>query len=107
MKTKIIKISPDRSKAGLYDMPADGDEILTLPCGRIFLLADRWCGDDVEGWCYRRHVAEIDEAIATALVAGRDPGLLDLRWVRLSRAPIWLRRAYATAKTQYNNPDES
>lgn len=41
---------------GAYDFSHDGT-ILAVRGDREWLLTDEWCGDGVEGSCYRQHVA--------------------------------------------------
>jgi hypothetical protein len=100
-KSVRVQVTGARAQAGLYDMPCDGDELLILPSRRIFIVSDRWCGSGWEGECYRRHVAEVDWQTARHFYRAKDQHYFvfnnKFNWMRLSDAPIWIRRAYQAA----------
>jgi len=87
---------------GIYDLPFSPDYILELNCGRFFLIADLYCGGGVEGYCYRRFFAEITrDQIPDVLRAARGSWPYEdfgIQMRRLSRGPIWLRRAVERAE---------
>lgn len=89
---------------GVYDLPYDSDYILTLDCGRVFLITDYYSGSSEEGYCYRKHYAEItpDQIPAVIRAAREDWPYEDfgIQLKQLTRAPVWLRRAVARAEKE-------
>lgn len=96
------------SGRGAYDFSHDGVRIYTTKSGKIFVIADRWCGrGSIEGECYRSHIGEITEAQAKLLrSAARGErngtaieilGDMQIEWVRVAEANAAL-KAIAKAK---------
>lgn len=54
MKTKYFRI--ENAGRGAYDLPHDGTILAVSPL-KSWLLTDEYCGGNVEGQCYRHHVA--------------------------------------------------
>jgi hypothetical protein len=96
------KMMISKAGTGVYDLPVEGDYILELKCGRLFLIAERYCGSAEEGYCYRRHFGEISwYQIPDMIRAARGSWPYEdfgIELKRLTRAPIWLRRAVASAE---------
>jgi hypothetical protein len=87
---------------GAYDLPYDPDYIIILPCGRVFLIADCYCGSPEEGYCYRRHFAEIRPVQIPDVIRAASGDWtyedLGIELKRMARSPVWLRRAVASAE---------
>ena len=84
MSTSEIIIPAGR---GAYDFSHDGARLYTCKNGRIYLIADLWCGVGVEGECYRRFIAPVSETEAKAFRANPQwIDCVDIAWTRVSRA---------------------
>ena len=46
---------------GAYDFKRSATLLYTSTSGIAYLIADLWCGGNVEGQCYRTHICKLDE----------------------------------------------
>lgn len=59
MKPTVQIISP--ASRGAYHYVRSAALLYTSTSGTAYLIADLWCGGNVEGECYRTHICKLDE----------------------------------------------
>ena len=95
-KTMITEIIIEAGR-GAYGFTHNGARLYTTKAGRMFVIADRWCGrGSVEGECYRLHIGEISTKQADLLrSAARGErngsaleilGDMEIKWARVDKA---------------------
>lgn len=97
---QTVELAP--SGRGMYEFHYAPTLVTRTSTNRLFVVRDLWCGDRLEGWCYRSHIAEISEESALKVAAAVDPeeaiAALPLHYIRASRAPVWLESLHDKAR---------
>lgn len=95
---QTITLQP--SGTGTYDFSYDATTAHKIADGSKWLLSkDGWCGNSIEGQCYRAHVRVISRSLLEAILEAIFDGNLEFAEAmiedhdsrRLSNSPAWMR----------------
>jgi hypothetical protein len=65
------------AKLGAYNFKRSATLLYTSTSGTAYLIADLWCGGNVEGECYRTHICKLDEALRDKIAKNNEKFVLD------------------------------